>query len=359
MATVAYLALTTNNNISDAQKIRITKDKMAFIESSILNFRNIYKRLPCPSNQTYANGSMQTYSYDSNSYNKFFDDEFIINTSFTVNTHQLGNECLTNSGGGVPTRALGISSDYMVDGWGRRFVYKPSPNVCGNYTTAIPPNCTASSYKNNEGNLTVKSSSNSSNIVETTTAAYVLVSYGPNGFGAPTIGGSTLAAPTSADELQNTSQSLTYIADMRYSNFDDIVIYKTKSQIEYMAVNNIIVPFTVSDCQNNSLALQSINYNSSSTAVGTKNIRENLTSVEKKDANITTNCDPSRVNTFNCGDEAVIDMMWAMQDACFLIYPSTLPALLPSSSKQCPGGGSYNSTTDSCTCNNTSWSGSC
>ena len=108
------------------------------------------------------------------------------------------------------------------------------------------------------------------------------------------------------------------------STFDDIVTFKTKAQLNSVAVNpgcgiynnsgacSPINPTTTSagganlisysDCANNSIFLKSILYNiSTTTASTTGNIRANLTETQ----NCTSTLPCSVTNTYNYGDEAV------------------------------------------------------
>lgn len=62
----------------------------------------------------------------------------------------------------------------------------------------------------------------------------VLVSYGPNGWGGRNINGTTLAAPTSTDELENTDPDNSYVSrspserDAAAGEFDDLVVWISK-----------------------------------------------------------------------------------------------------------------------------------
>ncbi len=65
-------------------------------------------------------------------------------------------------------------------------------------------------------------------------APVVLASYGPNGWGARNINATTLAVPTSADELENTDADNSYVsrsptkADSAAGEFDDLVVWISK-----------------------------------------------------------------------------------------------------------------------------------
>jgi len=65
-------------------------------------------------------------------------------------------------------------------------------------------------------------------------APVVLASYGPNGWGARNVNNNTLAAPTSADELENTDADNNYVSrsptktDSAAGEFDDLVVWISK-----------------------------------------------------------------------------------------------------------------------------------
>jgi prepilin-type N-terminal cleavage/methylation domain-containing protein len=71
-----------------------------------------------------------------------------------------------------------------------------------------------------------------------TDVVFVLVSYGPNGWGARNISGSTLAAPTGLDEAENVVDgNLKYVsrfptkADSADGEFDDLIVWASRSAL--------------------------------------------------------------------------------------------------------------------------------
>jgi type II secretory pathway pseudopilin PulG len=358
---LAYFATTSNSIITNSNKINITKERMLAIENAIINFQNQYGRLPCGApiaNPLFGNNLSK--SYDTGNYAILADDDYLLNTSNTsknssfTNTSLNGNECLVYESSGVPTRALSLPAEYALDAWNNKIAYIVCHKLCGNNSLSVK-NCTMASYQQNEGCITIKNSS--SGYVLTSNAAYVLISYGANANGAININGTSSPNSIDADELINSytkyinyGSNPVFIAKTSTSDFDDIVYFKTKNQINSMAVDTGLNPISLGDCQDNSKTLASINFTTSSSAQqsnGTYLIRQNLTVTERKNANLTNTCSAS-ANTYNCGDEAVLGIMWAVQDICSQIY-----TLTPS----CPGGGTYNSSTNSCSCPNNTWSG--
>jgi hypothetical protein len=102
--------------------------------------------------------------------------------------------------GGVPTRALKLSDDYMYDGWGRRFRYAVDPTVTKSAALPATQSCT-SPVTPDASAITVNDATGAT---RTTAGAYALISHGANGHGAYTSNGVTLnAGGTSANELTN------------------------------------------------------------------------------------------------------------------------------------------------------------
>jgi hypothetical protein len=220
------------------------------------------------------------------------------------------------------------------------------------------------SYQKNEGSIIVKDSISGTTL--TSDGAYVLISYGANGYGSFTINGSQMGNSANADELQNSyttyyagySETPIFISKPTSNTFDDIVYYKTKNQINSTAVDTGLYLISLQDCLDNSLTLASVVF--TSVAAGTQNnpngtylIRNNITVTERINSNLNNVCS-STANTYDCGDEAVLGVMWNLQDICAKIYPSSFVT------KSCPGTSVYNSSTDSCQCTLNGWtSGTC
>ena len=166
-------------------------------------------------------GYIYNFTYNSINYNISYDDEYKVAT--TTN----GLECLSQTanslpGGAVPTRALGLSFEHQFDGWGRKFMYQVSINLCGNRTSTatyctpasfciVPPpleNCASTNYNNNNGNLSISKIDVNGNAVSNTTisdGAYVLLSYGANGSGAYTMSGSQKSISNNSNEIENSN----------------------------------------------------------------------------------------------------------------------------------------------------------
>jgi hypothetical protein len=148
--------------------------------------------------------------------------------------------------GGVPTRALQLTDDYMYDGWGRRFRYAADPIYTA--TGSLPTLATC--YTTVSPDTSAITVEDSTGAVRSNNAAYALISYGSNGHGAYTGNGTMYNAGNSnANKLTNcncTSAGVangtyvpTYVAMMptvdstgSNNNFDDIVTYKDAWQLQ-------------------------------------------------------------------------------------------------------------------------------
>ena len=139
----------------------------------------------------------------------------------------------TATTGVVPTRTLNLPDSYMFDGWGNRISYVVTAD-CADlpaWTFAAP--CV--------GTLTVADNNVPTN--RTTTAAYVIISYGKNGLGNgawPRNGGSTPATTgASAAENANADKATPFRDDFIKDwtgvavYFDDMVRWKVPAQISY------------------------------------------------------------------------------------------------------------------------------
>jgi prepilin-type N-terminal cleavage/methylation domain-containing protein len=334
---VTYLSWAGNSTLNDGAKTLLTLRKMEVINKAITNFVVINNRLPCPAKRTQAANT----TYAGGAGNISFDDEYVSNTSN-------GMECVAQSGtqpvGVVPTRALGLSPDYMVDGWGRRFTYHVSGALCGNATSTTLA-CGAANYMaNSAGDIIIRVTAGGS--ILTSNAAYIIVSHGSNGLGAYRTNGNRNTLPTINDELENADDDTTYIKKEVTSTFSNIISYRIKTHLDSLSKESGGSLISQADCQANSDSLPSITLSVATT--GGSSIRSVVTSTRR--------CTTAACGSYyNNGDEAVLDLMWTLQNACYEYY-STL-------TRKCPGGttssATYDSTTNSCTCASGLWENNC
>jgi prepilin-type N-terminal cleavage/methylation domain-containing protein len=195
-----------------AQQSRINqqaelKRKMDTIEQALFAYakRNDKLNLPCPAIQGYVAS----------------------NTAFGMadTTASCGGLTLKNTtavAGDVPVRSLGLADEFAFDPWGNRFVY--AVDYTATTTTALSSNLiTATSLI---GDIAI--SDTSGNTI-TSTALAVLLSHGPDGFGAYTNNGTVKSGySTDASQMVNchcasdgSTPSMTHAFRMGTTNTSD------------------------------------------------------------------------------------------------------------------------------------------
>lgn len=224
----AFLSFLTPPSVQEMEKIAITQKNMRVVLDALVDFRATNKRLPCPALRTLNDDNALAYSED----------------------------CTSNRGI-VPARTLGIPEEYALDGWGRRLTYHVATTVCNTDASGLPVNCTEGHYRCTNplvtpcttpvGNLTVRSSGTAGDVDITTTAAFVLVSHGANGWGAFTRGGAQQlpggGVVPEGFEVENYAGTLNLYRSEYYglqrtgggftTFYDDLILYRTRQQIEF------------------------------------------------------------------------------------------------------------------------------
>ncbi len=187
----------------EVRNVADTRRGMESIRDAITGFAQANGRLPCPADGTIAAGTAN------------------------AGTEQLSgaspNTTCTTVFGVVPWATLGVPE---TDAWGRRFSYWVSqvfadgigvgtwnntfPSVQSPACTAPTPVPTQSSFALcSLGSYTVNTRSESTHTASAMGSALpaVIISHGKNGYGAYTPAGSTVAAPTGADEIANATHT--------------------------------------------------------------------------------------------------------------------------------------------------------
>ncbi len=133
-------------------------------------------------------------------------------------------ECATDSGN-YPWVTLGTASQ---DAWGNRLRYA---------VTAEFANKNTGFSSTDSGTLQICSTSGCATADVAKDVVAVLVSYGPNGWGARSIHDKMLKDPTSDDEKENANTSSTFVsraptkADSTSGEFDDLVVWISADQL--------------------------------------------------------------------------------------------------------------------------------
>ena len=212
IAIVAGSALSVGITQNESIKVRETDLKIERIEKAITAFVALNKRLPCPANASLAlnDDSLGIESINSNECDA---------TNLEGNTDY--------SMGTIPVKALSIPTEFMFDGWGRRFTYVVDNDFASSSTNN-------NFVTNDAGSIIVRSN----NTNRTNQAVYVLISHGADGKESwPRNGGnrtSTADGATEAEEISNSHVNTTpafdniFVMMSQTDFFDDTVIFKTK-----------------------------------------------------------------------------------------------------------------------------------
>jgi type II secretory pathway pseudopilin PulG len=216
--------LTVVQQKTEADKYRLTLERMDAIESALMRYFERNRSLPCP-----ASGAARYESETSGSWGAAL--------TYATATSSCPN-APTDARGVPPVRTLLLPDETMYDGWGRKFSYQLS-NGMGSQDDLY--------NQDNKGNLSVKNLQG----FELTTlnfegkygAVYVLISHGRNGLRAwlPNVSGSDALTYIDTDipttdtllgvEIENVDADTTFMQDLTAQDFDDILRFKTKSQI--------------------------------------------------------------------------------------------------------------------------------
>jgi hypothetical protein len=222
---IMYLSLTLKQRAGEE-----TKYKLQVLQQTLLDYRLAFNRIPCPADLTLA-------TTDQN-----FGAEAANRGDCT------GGSPAANFAGGndvegmVPTKTLGLPDDFAFDGWGHRIDYAVDVDFTADdaFSTIAASDATA--------RMTVKDSSAGTD--KTTAAAYVLISFGPDGHGAFPRGASATpisSGSTNTDEQNNcdcdnsagvTGLDGVFVQKEPTRNpsdlsdvFDDMVLYATRSDL--------------------------------------------------------------------------------------------------------------------------------
>ncbi|MBX9791382.1 MAG: WD40 repeat domain-containing protein [Pirellulales bacterium] len=202
VALVLAMSFAGTMGILDSARRAATENKLDQIERALLAFRLTHNRLPCPGDLTLdrandefgkfgkeAQGSLQLSTVGTAATNCVAGSPSA--NFFWNSTSASGAEIVE---GAVPVRSLGLPDEFINDGWGRRFVY--AVDGFASSMESFPK-----VFPSDSCSLQVKGAAGATRAAG---AAYVLLSYGPNGHGG-FFGKTTRLSASSldADELAN------------------------------------------------------------------------------------------------------------------------------------------------------------
>ncbi|MCD6035151.1 MAG: type secretion system protein [Rickettsiales bacterium] len=229
LALLATGALSILNTQNQGTRVRDTMTKLAVIEEALKLFVDKNGYLPCPGIGT----SLETAT------------TFGVASAYTTSTGLCAEDP-----GMLPLRSIGLPATYAYDAWGRKFTYRLATGM-GRAQDFRDPRY--------DGDLAVTDLAGR----EKTTAlvgdrkyrqgaAYVIISYGPDGNGAWFRNNASTPTATAGRELENTNHTTNriYIQDNGNSMFNDIVAYKRKNDLS--PPRKAEAPFLIDDlvCHN-------------------------------------------------------------------------------------------------------------
>ena len=223
---ILSVSIVSKNN----SNIKITNDRIKRINQALGEFVRVNKRLPCPASIKAIKIADITYGNEGTAAGNC-----TAGTGVYLSTETGATQMLY---GMVPTKTLGLSSDYGEDNFGNKIAY-----IVGRDYTSSSTFATASTgiigQKYINGALTT----------DVGNAIYALVSYGANqsgAFSAKTINQN--AVSSDADEMYNDATSFNDVAKTanftqilvksteRSTVFDDIVYYRNRD--DFLKDNN-------------------------------------------------------------------------------------------------------------------------
>lgn len=287
----------------EAFKAEETKERLTDIRRAIHAFRVNHGRLPCPARRNMRDDDPRLGEEDCSQ------DASASNINYGI----------------LPVRALGISPEYLVDGWGRRFSYQVAVPLCGRNGGAetLPVNCSSIRYTTPAAVVVPSSeylevrttdaanpgpnpavAANRRTI--STQVAYAVVSHGANGYGAWLSSGvQRLSGSTTLKEDINRVPDKLFWTDAYSGAFDDIVIFDTKETIEASTRDYDRWVMTLQECQQN-----------------VTNIIGSMTADEFRLMN--TGLFAAGDNMFSptrTSGPAIMNMLWHAQEVCIRYFP--------------------------------------
>jgi prepilin-type N-terminal cleavage/methylation domain-containing protein len=231
-------ALTASlGNVRNA-KTKITNDRIQTIYKAMGNYLLANGRIPCPSSVARIKSSDSSYGAE----------EGTAGTCATSGHTFSSNTATSLIYGSVPIRALGLSDEFMEDGFETKFGYIVNKNFTASGTSSSTfGGATATSII-----IVNEKPASSITHADTADAIFVIVSYGTNKSGGYNASAATQnTRSTDTDEMENDITGVsgstatfdnTYIAaSVSSDTFDDIVFYKTRNQmaVDHKALTKI------------------------------------------------------------------------------------------------------------------------
>jgi prepilin-type N-terminal cleavage/methylation domain-containing protein len=246
IALVTGMAITSGISVVETARLTATQKKMKAIDDALMQYRASNDRLPCPADLTITQGSAN-FGLEAGA---GAGSAIGTGTGVCTGTGMLPAANFTGAGatntsqtaaeGAIPAITLGLSPDFMYDGWGNHFRYAVDLSyTAGGAFAGTNIGCVNAAVTVNDANGNARS----------TGSVYALISHGANGHGAYTRNGVIEnAGSVNTNELTNchcnssgasTGYAPTYVQMQQTSdpanaldNFDDLVSYKERWQMQ-------------------------------------------------------------------------------------------------------------------------------
>lgn len=204
--------------LTEGSRARVTRQNMESIKLALQAFVARSGRLPCPAIET-LDPTNPTYGLEAPA------------PPACTGTQAIGTPTVAWRGV-VPWKTLGLTGESAFDAWGNQVTYVVTNTTTG-LNSATVSGMRGSIYVHSTapvlaglpgtGNQINACSTTADDNVCNAAAAVLLVSHGKAGAGAFTSTGARVPLPTSAQELENTDTTRSYVLAEPSDGFDDIV----------------------------------------------------------------------------------------------------------------------------------------
>lgn len=204
-------------SIVELSEKNLSSDRIYIVDKAIREYVLKNLHLPCPSNILLSETDTD-YEENFGKELRGSDGECTVKNSKFKNDRYIA--------GGVPTKVLGLPSEYAEDAWGNRILYVVDKKYAGSKIGF---------FASGGASINIKGTKDKNDKVVTNRAIYVLISSGQNGNGAFRDGIQN-DIDDSLDDAENiisktTSFNPVFIKDINNKNFDDIVYYRDKNSL--------------------------------------------------------------------------------------------------------------------------------
>lgn len=228
IAVIISGSITVSTTALKNAKVKNTKERLEVIKEAMNLYVFNNNRLPCPA-------SLDAITTDSGYGTEVGTAGTCTGTGIYTSTEATANEGIIY--GAIPVVDLGLDPEFLGDGFDNKFSYIVPDDLTAAYDPSddSPLGLEGTNPTGTSGldTLTVTETISSSDI--TTEAAYIILSHGPNGYGAFNINGTSNTAGSGVNDEDDNEETTTFndnfVIRSSDSSFDDILIYDLKENI--------------------------------------------------------------------------------------------------------------------------------